>query len=101
MNKSLALCVEEIGGGDFEKGKSLIENLAQRLHEARVKHPVFSKTSQGAFEVINEEVGELMAEIYLPDDSLDEERQLDEAYDVLATVCRFINGEHKGVENGN
>lgn len=41
-----------------------------------------------------------MAEIYLPDDSLDEERQLDEAYDVLATVCRFINGEHKGVENG-
>ena len=97
MTKSLAFCVEEIGNGDFEKGKKIIENLAQRLHEARMKHPRWANRGAGyALEAIGGEFAEFKAEVMADN----QERQIDEAYDVLATVCRFINGEHEGAENG-
>ena len=97
MSLSLADSIVVIGNGDFEQGCKLIENLGQRLREARMKHPNWGKRgAKYALEAIGGEFSEFMHEVEFEN----QERQIDEAYDVLATVFRFLNGEHEGAENG-
>lgn len=85
-----------IGNGSAENGKNVILKIAQRLKEAREKHPVWEKSDTYAMSVIEREFEELL-EAYIYES---EARQMDEALDVIATTIRFINQEHKTGENG-
>lgn len=68
------------------------QRLAQRLGEARAKHPTWKGSGAlYALAVIQGEQDELWKAVY----SESEERQIDEALDVAATCMRFVMGEHK------
>ena len=86
----LAGVLLEIGKGDSAKARSLFGGLANRILEAREKHPAFAKNQEEAKGVIMAEVSELCLAI----DQESRERQIDEALDVMATCARFILGEH-------
>lgn len=88
--------LEIIGNGSAENGKNVILKIAQRLKEAREKHPVWEKSVAYAMSVIQNEFYEL----WYAYNSESEARQVDEALDVIATTIRFINQEHKIGENG-
>lgn len=68
------------------------QRLAQRLGEARAKHPTWQGSGpQYACHVILGEADEFWKAVY----SESEERQIDEALDVAATCMRFVMGEHQ------
>ena len=69
----------------------LFQNIAARVEHAREKHPVFAEGSFHALGVIESEFHEL--EYAIEHES--EERQKDEALDVIATCIRFLCDEHK------
>ena len=69
----------------------LFGTIAGRVEEARQKHPVFAEGSFHALGVIESEFHEL--EYAIEHES--EERQKDEALDVIATCIRFLCDEHK------
>lgn len=69
----------------------LLGTIAGRVEEARLKHPVFAEGAFHALGVIESEFHEL--EYAVEHES--EERQKDEALDVIATCIRFLCGEHK------
>lgn len=82
-----------IGNGDHENGKKLIISLAERLIHARNKHE-WGKTSststiRGAISALNCEIGELAYSF----DAERQQRQQDEALDVLAVATRIANRE--------
>lgn len=79
-----------IGNGDIDNGKALLVALSERLIHAREKHPEFAKSDVGAWNVINDEVNELLRAVWYESP----ERMQDELLDVLATSVRFYNGEH-------
>lgn len=80
-----------LGNGDAAKGRRLIDDLAGRLVHARTEHPVFANTDESAVTVIDDELWELANAVYTETP----ERAHDEALDVMATVARFLNDEHK------
>lgn len=69
----------------------LFQNIAARVEHAREKHPVFAEGSFHALGVIESEFHELEYSI----EHESEDRQRDEALDVIATCFRFLCGEHK------
>ena len=69
----------------------LFGTIAGRVEEARLKHPVFAEGAYHALGVIESEFHEL--EYAVEHES--EERQKDEALDVIATCIRFLCREHE------
>lgn len=69
----------------------LINAILKRVAEAREKHPVFAEGKFHALGVVESEFREL--EYAIEHES--EDRQRDEALDVIATCIRFLCGEHK------
>lgn len=82
----------QFGNGDMGRGRAVILAIAQRLSEARRKHPVFAQNSQDGCSVIRQEMWELDDAIC---DKEGEDRERDEALDVAVTAIRFVIGEHK------
>lgn len=80
-----------LGNGDSAKGWAMLDNLAGRLVHARKKHQLFANNAAHAVEVIDAELCELFTAVT----SETPERAHDEALDVMATVARFLNDEHK------
>lgn len=78
------------GNGNSVRGVELVQAIAQRLDEAREKHPVYAWGKYQTLEVIRGELLEL--EHAVKHETL--ERARDEALDVIATVIRFLNGEY-------
>lgn len=81
------------GNGDAGKGRQVIFMLARRLEEARGKHPVFAESAEEAADVIESEFWELQ---YAWEQE-SQDRQIDEALDVAATVVRFVGKEYDHV----
>lgn len=70
---------------------NLFQDIAARVEHARQKHPVFAEGTFHALGVIEAEYHEL--EYAVEHES--EDRQRDEALDVIATCIRFLCGEYK------
>lgn len=84
-----------LGNGDEEAGRDLIKRLAAYLVVARFKHLVGVRDYDGAFHAIESEVRELSESVHF-DISRKEvlsPHTVDEAFDVLVTAVRLINGE--------
>ncbi len=81
------------GNGNVGKGRQTIFMLARRLEEARGKHPVFAESAEEAADVIESEFWELQ---YAWEQE-SQDRQIDEALDVAATVVRFVGKEYDHV----
>lgn len=79
------------GNGNELLGYSLFYAVTMRLYHARVKHPKFANSEIHSFDVIKSELDELEYAIK----SETENRQFDEALDVIATALRFANKEYK------
>ena len=76
----------------IQRDSWLCTAILERIEHARVKHPDWAGMgATAAFAIILGEVAELKEAI----SGESEERQKDEALDVIATCCRFIMGEHK------
>lgn len=86
----LRVC-EAIGNGDADKGRAMLEAIARRLGEAREKHPAWSEGPYYALGVIHSEFLELERAV----EHETEDRQRDEALDVIATAIRFLGEEYK------
>lgn len=78
------------GNGDFHRGQQIIFMLAQRLAEAREKHPHFAEGVYQGLGVVGAEYQEFVRAV----EHESHDRQLDEALDVAATILRFINREY-------
>lgn len=89
--KKLLPVLAELGNGDPLKGEILLRMISGRVHHARQKHPLFAEGKFHALGVIESEFREL--EYAIEHES--EDRQRDEALDVIATCVRFLCGEHK------
>lgn len=81
------------GNGDVGRGRQALFMLAKRLEEARGKHPVFAESAEEAVDVIESEFWELQ----YAQDQESQDRQIDEALDVVATVVRFVGKEYDHV----
>jgi len=71
-------------------GESEVIAIAERLVHARTKHPDNGGSRRGSFDAIEDEGGELMIAFF--DES--EDRQDDEALDVVVTCLRFRGKEY-------
>ena len=80
-----------LGNGDEDAASGILTAICVRIEHARKKHPVFAEGAYHALGVIEAEFHEL--EYAVEHES--EERQKDEALDVIATCVRFLCGEHK------
>lgn len=78
-----------MGNGTTDKGYLLFQNICRRLVHAREKHPEFAKDALEGSAVIANELMEL--DYAIRNES--EQRQFDEALDVIATAIRFANRE--------
>ena len=88
-------CVEKariLGNGEPARGYEMIDRLCEVIRTAREKHPRFAEGKWQALGVINGEVGEF-ARAILKNEG--EDREIAEAFDSVATLWRFILGEHK------
>lgn len=86
MRKALVV----LGNGNASRGRVLLLAITTRLAEARLKHPDWQdKGLYWALGVIGNEYHEL--EHAVLEES--EQRQLDEALDVIVTAIRFVNSE--------
>lgn len=74
------------------KDSDVMQAIARRVDEARQKHPLFAEGTYNALGVIEAEFREL--EWAVEHESND--RQRDEALDVIATCFRFLCREHEG-----
>mgnify|MGYP001552529970 FL=1 len=83
-----------IGGGNVHRGMMTIRALALGCKMARKKHHVFAEGKYHALGVIGEEFRELEHAVLHESD----ERQKDEALDVIATCIRFLCDEHRQEE---
>lgn len=80
-----------LGNGDEDAASRILTAICVRLEHARKKHPVFSEGSYHALGVIEAEFHEL--EYAVEHES--EDRQMDEALDVIATCIRFLCLEYE------
>lgn len=81
------------GNGDVGRGRQALFMLAKRLEEARQKHPVFAESAEEAVDVIESE----FCELQYAWEQESQDRQIDEALDVAATVVRFVGKEYDHV----
>lgn len=88
------LTAEEVDAGRH-KAKAILFRLGAEIITARDKHPEFAENAYHAYLVIRSELKEL--EKAIKHES--RERQIDEAFDVLVTVMRFILLEYEKKEN--
>lgn len=70
---------------------NVLTDIVKRVNEAKSKHPMFAVGRYQALDVIEEELKEFSHAVFHES----EERQRDEALDVIATCFRFLCGEHK------
>ena len=80
-----------LGNGDEDAASGILSAICVRLEHARKKHPAFAEGSYNALGVIEAEFHEL--EYAVEHES--EDRQIDEALDVIATCIRFLCREHE------
>ncbi len=81
-----------LGNGDPGKGFTFVDHLCEVVRLARLKHPVFATGKAQALNLIGAEYGELLQAAVKGEG---EEREIDESFDAIATLLRFIEGEHK------
>lgn len=75
--------------------KMLWQEIKFRIQYAREQHPDWAGIGpEKACDIILGEVNEFRKAV----NSESEERQIDEALDVIATCCRFLLGEYKAKE---
>lgn len=86
---ALVDAIKSIGNGDVVKGRHIVLQLGARLHYARAKHPTYTPKGTTAFDVILSEWKEYCNEV----ERHNRPRSKDEAYDVMATLTRFILDE--------
>lgn len=80
------------GDSNYSRGVVILYMIANRINEARKKH-IWPEEAFGPYQalgVIGSEYEELVQAV----EKETQERQLDEALDVIATACRFVNEEH-------
>lgn len=77
--EKITLCIE------------VLTEIVKRVNEAKVKHPFFAEGRYQALDVVEEEFKEFSHAVFHES----EERQRDEALDVIATCFRFLCGEHE------
>jgi len=80
------------GNGDAGKGYAFIDRLCEVVRVARMKHPEFATSKAQALNHIGAEYGELLQ---AAEKGEGEEREIEEAFDLMATTLRLIEGEHK------
>ena len=80
-----------LGNGNEDAASGILTAICVRLEHARKKHQVFAEGAYHALGVIEAEFHEL--EYAVEHES--EERQKDEALDVIATCVRFWCGGHR------
>ena len=80
-----------LGNGDEDAANGILSVICVRLEHARQKHPLFAEGKFHALGVIESEFHEL--EYAIEHES--EDRQRDEALDVIATCIRFLCREHE------
>lgn len=76
----------DIGNGNLVDGILVMDNIVDRLRQARSKHPVFEGVP-----CITSEIGEFL----YASDHESRERAKDEALDIIATCIRFLLDEDK------
>lgn len=79
------------GNGDRLAGDDIAQMIAERLNEARKKHPVFAIGPWHALGVIGAEYKEFEHAVLYENGA----RQIDEALNLIATAIRFINDEYE------
>ena len=79
------------GNGDAFKGFAMFQAVTMRLMEARAKHPRWEPSAAYGLQVIGSEYEELVRAVRTES----ENRQLDEALDVIVTALRFYGKEWK------
>ena len=80
-----------LGNNDEDAASGILTAICARIEHARKKHPVFAEGKYHALDVIESEFHELEYAIEHESD----ERQRDEALDVIATCIRFLCREHE------
>ncbi len=78
------------GNGNSDAGMAIFHALTMRLVLARTRRPVFAEGEYQALGVIGFEYRELERAV----ERESQDRQMDEARDVIATCARFLNREH-------
>ena len=81
-----------LGNGRSGAGYALFHEIVKGLDRARRLHPVFAEGKWQGLGRISAEVGELVRAV---DKGEGEDREIDEAFDSVAVLIRFILGEHK------
>lgn len=84
-----------IGNGDVRAGRDLLAKLADRMIEARIKHPDWA--GKGKYWGLAAVEGE-MAEFRQAVLSESKERQVSEGLDLITTTVRHILDEHEPTE---
>ena len=79
-----------IGNGSAAAGRKLVQDIAQRVAEARRKHPVFAEGNYHALGVIGGEYQEVVQAV----EKETPERVYDELLDLITVSIRAANGEH-------
>lgn len=84
-----------IGNGDCKAGKALLEKLAERMTEARIKHPDWQgKGKYWGLAAVEGEMREFRQAVL----SESKERQVSEGLDLITTTVRHILDEHEPTE---
>ena len=73
--------------------KRLVHAIAQRMQEAREKHPVFAKDIPDAFLHVTEEYGEVAREISKREHGW-KKRMYSELLDLIVVCCRMYSAEY-------
>lgn len=81
-----------LGNGESWLGFEMVDRLCEVIRTAREKHPKFAEGEWQAIGVISAEIGELVRAVVKGEG---EAREISEAFDSVATLWRFILGEHK------
>ena len=81
-----------LGNQNSGAGYALFYEIVRRVERARELHPDFAEGQYEALGKITAEVGELVRAV---DKGEGEDREIDEAFDSVAVLIRFILGEHK------
>ena len=81
-----------LGNQNSGAGYALFYEIVRRVERARRLHPVFAEGKYQALGRISAEVGELVRAV---EKTEGEDREIDEAFDAVAVLIRFILGEHK------
>lgn len=90
-NILIACYAHVLGNTNVNKGFTILHAIVKRVNDARQKHQLFAEGKYQALGVIESEAKEFAHAI----EKESEDRQINEALDVIATCIRFLNGEYK------